>query len=117
EAIALCLATGATYAELVRPHSIAVEAREKSKKMARLRTARERGANDEGLGEDNPARPALIDQLQRAAYDWSLNKPAELAAYRQRLGEARWQALRTLGQAVAECLPDGDEDRRLINGL
>jgi hypothetical protein len=22
-----------------------------------------------------------------------------------------------LGQAVAECLPQGDEDRRLINGL
>ena len=25
--------------------------------------------------------------------------------------------MRTLGQAVAECLPEGDEDRRLINGL
>jgi hypothetical protein len=33
------------------------------------------------------------------------------------MGETRWQAMRTLGQAVAECLPDGDEDRRLINGL
>ena len=31
--------------------------------------------------------------------------------------QALIDALRTLGQAVAECLPEGDEDRRLINGL
>ena len=31
--------------------------------------------------------------------------------------ESRWTALLTLGQAVAECLPDGDEDRRIILGL
>ncbi len=41
----------------------------------------------------------------------------ELGAFRQELGETRWNALRVLGQAVAECLPDGDEDRRLIFGL
>ena len=118
EAIALCLATGADYREVVRPDSIAVEAKEKSKKMVKLRTIRERGQKDEGLGGDSPARPApLIDQLHRAAYLWGLNRPEELVAYRASLGETRWTALRTLGQAVAECLPDGDEDRRLINGL
>ena len=118
EAIALCLATGADYHEAVRPGSIAVEVREKSKKMVKLRTIRERGQRDDGLGLDSPARPApLIDQLQRAAYLWGLNRPEELAAYRAALGETRWTALRTLGQAVAECLPDGDEDRRLVNGL
>ena len=41
----------------------------------------------------------------------------ELGAYRAEVGETRWAALRTLGQAVAECLTDGDEDRRLIFGL
>ena len=118
ETIALCLATGADYREAVRPGSIAVEVKEKSKKMVTLRTIRERGRQDEGLGEDSPARPApLIDQLQRAAYLWGLNRPEELGAYRASQGETRWAALRTLGQAVAECLPDGDEDRRLIHGL
>ena len=38
-------------------------------------------------------------------------------SYRGSLGESRWTALLTLGQAVAECLPDGDEDRRIILGL
>ncbi len=51
------------------------------------------------------------------AYHWGINQPDELARYRGRLGETRWMALRTLGQAVAESLPQGDEDRRLILGL
>ncbi|HXH23062.1 MAG TPA: DUF1156 domain-containing protein [Dehalococcoidia bacterium] len=118
EAIALCLATGADYGQVVRPHAIAAESREKSKKLVKLRSIRERGAQDEDLGIGTPARPApLIDQLQRTAWLWGQNKPQELAKYRVDLGETRWQALRTLGQAVAECLPDGDEDRRLVNGL
>jgi hypothetical protein len=118
EAIALCLATGADYRQVVRPGSIAVEAKDKSKKVVRLRTIRERGRDDDGLGVDSPARPAaLIDQLQRAANLWSANRMEELGVYRAELGETRWAALRTLGQAVAECLPDGDEDRRLIFGL
>ena len=118
EAIALCLATGADYHQAVRPGSIAVEVKEKSKKLVKLRTIRERGRQDEGLGEDSPARPApLIDQLQRAGYLWGLNKTDDLASYRASLGETRWAALRVLSQAVAECLPDGDEDRRLIHGL
>ena len=118
EAIALCLATGADYHEVVRPGSIAAEAKEKSKKVVKLRTIRERGQQEEGLGEDSPARPApLIDQLQRAAYLWGLNKADELARFRASLGETRWAALRTLGQAITGCLPDGDDDRRLINGL
>ncbi|MBI3978252.1 MAG: DUF1156 domain-containing protein, partial [Chloroflexi bacterium] len=118
EAIALCLATGADYREVVRPGSIAAEVREGSKKLVKLRTVRERGRQDETFGEDSPARPTpLIDQLQWAALLWSQNRPDDLAAFRTALGETRWTALRTLGQAVAECLPDGDEDRRLINGL
>lgn len=118
EAIALCLATGADYGDLVRPGSIAVEERVKSKKVARLRTIRERGAQDEHFGFGTAARPApLIDQLQYAALLWSQNQTGELGRYRGELGETRWEALRTLGQAVAECLPSGDEDRRLINGL
>jgi putative DNA methylase len=118
EAIALCLATGADYGQTVRPGSIAVESKEKSKKLVRLRTIQERGAQEDDLGIGTPARPSpLIDQLQRAAWLWRGNKPDEIARYRATLGESRWQALRTLGQAVAECLPDGDDDRRLINGL
>jgi adenine-specific DNA methylase len=118
EAIALCLATGADYGQTVRPHAIAVEAKEKSKKVVKLRTIRERGQQDDDLGVESAARVTpLIDQLQRAAFLWSQNKQDEIAKYRSALGETRWQALRTLGQAVAECLPDGDEDRRLINGL
>jgi len=86
--------------------------------MVKLRTIKERGEKEDELGMGNGARPIpLIDQLQRAAYLWWLNRPEQLAAYRQSLGETRWTALRTLGQAVAECLPEGDEDRRLVLGL
>jgi adenine-specific DNA methylase len=118
EAIALCLATGADYGQTVRPHAIAVESKEKSKKVVKLRAIRERGQQDEDLGVESAARTTpLIDQLHRAAFLWSLNKQDDISKYRSALGETRWQAMRTLGQAVAECLPDGDEDRRLINGL
>ena len=118
EAIALCLATGAAYDDMTRPDSIASEAREKSKKVVKLRTVRERAIDDEDLGYGSPARPTpLIDQLQRAAWLWSRNMTDRLALYRGELGESRWTVLRTLGQAVAECLPDGDEDRRIILGL
>ena len=118
EAIALCLATGASYPETTRPNSIASESREKSKKLVRLRSIRQRALEDEDLGEVSAARPTpLIDQLQHAAWLWSQNRTDRLAEYHGQLGEGRWQALRTLGQAVAECLPDGDEDRRIIHGL
>ena len=74
--------------------------------------------DDEDLGNGSPARPTpLVDQLQYAAWLWGQNLTDRLAAYRGELGETRWTALRTLGQAVAECLPDGDEDRRIILGL
>jgi hypothetical protein len=112
------LATGADYREVVRPGSIAIETREGSKKLARLRSIRERTREDEELGQHSGARPSsLIDQLQRAAAMWSDARPADVALYRAEIGEQRWAAMRTLGQAVAECLPEGDEDRRLINGL
>ena len=118
EAIALCLATGASYDEVTRPQSIASEAREKSKKVVKLRTIRERAMDDDDLGSGAPARPVpLVDQLQHAAWLWSQNLTDRLSLYRGELGETRWTALRTLGQAVAECLPDGDEDRRIILGL
>ena len=118
EAIALCLATGATYDEMTRPHSIAAEGREKSKKVVRLRSIRQRAMDDDDLGYGSSARPApLIDELQHAAWLWGENLTSRLASYRGELGETRWAALRTLGQAVAECLPDGDEDRRIILGL
>ena len=118
EAHALCLATGAPFDELTREHSIAAAAREKSKKVVKLRTIAQRAREDEELGEGTAARPApLIDELQRAAWLWSQNQSGRLASYRGSLGESRWAALLTLGQAVAECLPDGDEDRRIILGL
>ena len=118
EAIALCLATGATYEEMTRSQSIASEAREKSKKVVKLRTIRQRATDDEDLGYGSPARPtSLVDQLQRAAWLWGQNMTDRLSLYRRELGETRWAALHTLGQAVAECLPDGDEDRRIILGL
>ena len=118
EAIALCLATGAAYDEMTRPHSIASEAREKSKKVVKLRTIRERAMDDEDMSNGSPARPTpLVDQLQHAAWLWGQNMTDRLSLYRGDLGEIRWTALHTLGQAVAECLPDGDEDRRIILGL
>ena len=118
EAIALCLATGAAYDEMTRSNSIAIEIKEKSKKLVRLRTIRQRSLDDEDLGNGHAARPTpLIDQLQHAAWLWSQNLSYRLAAFRGQLGETRWSAMRTLGQAVAECLPDGDEDRRVIMGL
>ena len=118
EAIALCLATGASYDDTTRNGSIAGEGRERSKKVVRLRTIRQRAIGDEDLGYGTAARPApLIDQLQYAAWLWGENLTDRLGAYRGGLGESRWTALRTLGQAVAECLPDGDEDRRIILGL
>ena len=118
EAIALCLATGAAYDEMTRPNSIAAEIREKSKKMVRLRTIRQRAMDDQDLGNGHAARPTpLIDLLQQAAWLWSQNLSDRLAAYRGQLGETRWSAMRTLGQAIAECLPDGDEDRRIILGF
>ena len=118
EAIALCLATGATYNEMTRSHSIATEAREKSKKVVKLRTIRQRAMDDDELGYGSPARPTpLVDQLQHAAWLWGQNMTDRLSLYRGELGESRWTALHTLGQAVAECLPDGDEDRRIILGL
>lgn len=118
EAIALCLAAGADYREVVRVDSIAVEAKEASKKVVKLRSIKDRGREQEQLGVSTPARPApLVDQLHRAAWLWGMNRPEELTGYRSTVGETRWAALRTLGQAVAESLPEGDEDRRLINGL
>ena len=93
-------------------------AKEKSKKVVKLRTIAQRAREDEDLGEGTVARSApLIDELQRAAWLWSQNQTDRLAAYRGSLGESRWAALHTLGQAVAACLPDGDEDRRIILGL
>ncbi|MDE2668026.1 MAG: DUF1156 domain-containing protein [Chloroflexota bacterium] len=118
EALALCLATGAPFDDLTREHSIAVTTREKSKKVVKLRTIAERAREDEDLGSGTPARPApLVDELQRAAWLWGQNQGARLGEFRGTLGESRWTALLTLGQAVAECLPDGDEDRRIILGL
>ncbi len=118
EALALCLATGAPFDDLTREHAIAVTAREKSKKVVKLRTIAERAREDEDLGTGTSARPApLIDELQRASWLWGQNQGARLGEYRGALGESRWTALLTLGQAVAECLPDGDEDRRIILGL
>ena len=118
EARALCLATGAQFDDLTREHSIAATARERSKKIVKLRTVVERAREDDDLGIGTPARPApLIDELQRAAWLWGQNQSARLGEYRGTLDESRWTALLTLGQAVAECLPDGDEDRRIILGL
>ena len=118
EAIALCLATGASYENTTRPHSITAEKRDKSKKVVQLRSIRERAMQDDDLAHGTAARPApLIDQLQYAAWLWGQNQSSDLSAYMGRLGEARWTALSTLGQAVVECLPEGDEDRRIILGL
>ncbi|MYH67241.1 MAG: hypothetical protein F4152_01290 [Dehalococcoidia bacterium] len=118
EALALCLATGASLDEITREHSIAAAAKEKSRKVVKLRTIAQRAREDEELGQRTAARPApLIDELQNAAWLWSQNQSDRLAAYRGSLGESRWAGLHTLGQAVAECLPDGDEDRRIILGL
>ena len=86
--------------------------------MVRLRTIQQRAVDDDNLGYGTAARPApLIDQLQYVAWLWGQNRVDQVGVYRGELGESRWAALRTLGQAVAECLPDGDEDRRIIQGL
>ena len=119
EAIAHCLATGADLGDITRPHAFAVTAKDRSKKVVKLRSVAERAREDEELGRGNGARSTpLIDELQHAAYLWGAGKAAtDLPRYRAGLGEQRWKALRVLGQAVAECLPDGDEDRRIILGL
>lgn len=118
EAIALCLATGADLDDLTRPHAVAEMVREKSKKVVKLRSIVARAREDDELGHGNGARVTpLIDQLQHAAWLWGANRGADLAKYRAELGEPRWKALRVLGQAVAECLPEGDDDRRLVNGM
>ena len=81
EAIALCLATGAAYDEMTRPHSIGSEVREKSKKVVKLRTIRERAMDDEELGNGPAARPTpLVDQLQHAA--WLLGREPDGPARR-----------------------------------
>ena len=81
EAIALCLATGADYGEVVREGSIAAEVKEKSKKMVKLRTIKERGDKEDELGISNGARPVpLIDELQHAAHLWFQNRPEQLVA-------------------------------------
>ena len=118
EAIALCLATGASYDDTTRPHGIAAEKREKSKKVVQLRSIRQRAMEDDDLAYGTAAHAApLIDQLQYAAWLWGQNQASDLSVYMGGLGEARWTALSTLGQAVAECLPEGDEDHRIILGL
>ena len=118
EAIALCLATGASYDDTTRPHGIAAEKREKSKKVVQLRSIRQRAMEDDDLAHGTAAHAApLIDQLHHAAWLWGQNQASHLSVYMGGLGEARWSALHTLGQAVAECLPEGDEDRRIILGL
>lgn len=119
EAIAHCLATGADLGEITRPHAIAETATDKSKKVVKLRSIAARAREDEELGRGNGARNTpLIDELQYAAFLWGAGKAAtDLSKYRASVGEERWKALRILGQAVAECLPDGDDDRRIILGL
>ena len=109
---------GAQLDDLTREHSIATATREKSRKVVKLRAIAARAREDERFGLGTPARPApLIEELQRAAWLWGGNEGARLGEYRGRLGEARWAALLTLGQAIAECLPEGDDERRIIRGL
>ena len=118
EALALCLATGTRLDDVTREHSIAVTAKQRSKKVVKLRTIAERAREDDDFGGESSSRTApLIDQLQCAAWLWGQNQSDRLGKHRAALGESRWSALLTLGQAVASCLPEGDEDRRIILGL
>ncbi len=118
EALALGLATGARLDEITSDHAIAATAKQRSKKVVKLRTIAERAREDDDLGGESSGITApLVDQLQCAARLWSQNHGDRLSIYRGALGESRWSALLTLGQAVAECLPEGDEDRRIIHGL
>ena len=118
EALALCLATGTRLDDVTRDHSIAVTAKQRSKKVVKLRTIAERAREEDDLGGESSSQTApLIDQLQCAAWLWGQNQSDRLSKYRAALGESRWSALLTLGQAVASCLPEGDEDRRIILGL
>jgi hypothetical protein len=90
----------------------------RARKLVNLRTIKERGERDDELGLNQPARPApLVDQLQRAAWLWGRNHMDVLGSCRAELGESRWSASRTLGNAVAGCLPDGDDDKRMILGV
>ena len=57
EAIALCLATGASYDDTTRPHSITAEKRQKSKKVVQLRSIRQRAMEDDDLDYGTAARP------------------------------------------------------------
>lgn len=118
EAHALCLATGADIDVVTRRDAVAEMKKEGSKKLVRLKSIAGRARDEEHLGRVNGGKStALIDELQWAAYLWGANRGGELAEYRNGLGEERWRVLKTLGQAVAECLPEGDDDRRLVRGL
>jgi adenine-specific DNA methylase len=58
----------------------------------------------------------MIDVLQRACILWKMGKENELDGLLTRTngyGEAFWQ----VAQAIAETLPDGDEERKLLHGL
>ena len=106
EAIALCLATGAAYDEMTRPHSIASEGREKSKKVVRLRTIRQRAMDDEDLGYGSAARPTpLIDELQHAAWLWGQNLTDRLSRYRGEIGETRWDGAADTGAGGSRVPP------------
>ena len=119
EAIALCLATGASYADTIRTGSIAAEGREKEQEdgaTAHGSTARH-GGRGPGLWHGGPAiaanRPAPVRCLGSGDRTASMTLAGTEVAWARLAGRPS----RTLGQAVAGCLPDGDEDRRIIMGL
>ena len=110
EAIALCLATGTDLDAITRPHSFGETAKDKSKKVVRLRTIATRARDDEDLGQSHGARVTpLIDELQYAAWLWGANRATSSGIWASRRrsglshssGRYSWKSSGTAASSVA----------------
>src|SRR5690606_17310305 len=68
------------------------------------------------VGRDGMAAP-LIDVLHRAAMLWSAGDRRALAEYLAMHAMGRVDGLRAVAQALVNVLPDGDRERRLLEGF
>ena len=76
-------------------------------------------ARDEHLGEAGPGGqpPPLIDVLHRACLLWNQGDRAALAEFLARSGHMRDESLWTVAQALSEILPEGDNEKQMLQGL
>jgi putative DNA methylase len=63
------------------------------------------------------AKGSKVEALQLAAWMWESGQTGRLVAWLEREGLHRDRVLWMLAQAVADSLPEGDSERRLMQGL